>query len=148
MLLTYAYGIITVRAGEVSTPNMSRRKRSQPSADLNRYAQRFLELKRELQHLEYFCKGTVLRRMVKCGKTHCACRDDPAKRHGPYFEWTYKVRGKTVNVKLTPEAMPAYRAASQEYRKLKLVLNRLERLSKTVLQHQARMSPSTSRNGS
>ena|ERR1039458_640433 len=127
---------------------MSRPERSQQTEDLDRYMQRFLELKREFQHLECFCKGTVLRRMVKCGKAYCACRDDPAKRHGPYFEWTYKAKGKTVNVKLTPEAMPVYRAASQEYRKLKLFLNRLERLSQTGLRHQAKMTQSTSRDGS
>jgi hypothetical protein len=127
---------------------MSRPERSQQTEDLDRYMQRFLELKREFQHLECFCKGTVLRRMVKCGKDYCACRDDPAKRHGPYFEWTYKAKGKTVNVKLTPEAMPVYRAASQEYRKLKLLLNSLERLSQTVLRHQAKMPQSTSRDGS
>jgi hypothetical protein len=127
---------------------MSRPKRSQPSADLHRYAQRFLDLKREFQNLEYFCKGTVLRRMVKCGKAYCACHDDPAKRHGPYFEWTYKTKGKTVNVKLTPEEMPVYRAASQEYRKLKLLLDRLERLSRTALRYQAKTAQSTLRNRS
>ena len=62
--------------------------------------------KTEFQQLEYFCKGTLLKRMMKCGKAQCACRHDPAKRHGPYFEWTYKAKGKTVNVKLTPEVMP------------------------------------------
>jgi hypothetical protein len=113
---------------------MSRPERSQQTEDLKRYEQRFLELKREFQHLKCFCKGTVLRRMVKCGKAYCACHDDPAKRHGPYFEWTYKAKGKTVNVKLTPETMPVYRAASKEYQKLKLLLNRMERLSQTVLQ--------------
>jgi hypothetical protein len=66
--------------------------------------------------------------MMKCGKAECACRQDPAKRHGPYFEWTYKAKSKTVNVKLTPEVMPMFRAASQQYRKLKSLLNRLERL--------------------
>ena len=80
---------------------------------VDRYAQRFRDLKREFQQLEYFCKGTVLKRMMKCGKAQCACRDDPGKRHGPYFEWTYKAKGKTVNVKLTPEACPLFRAASQ-----------------------------------
>jgi hypothetical protein len=113
--------------------------------DLDRYAQRFQELKREFQHLECFCKGTVLRRMVKCGKAYCACHDDPAKRHGPYFEWTYKEKGRTVNVKLTSETMPAYWAASQEYRKLKLLLNRLERQSQIILRHQAKMAQFTFR---
>lgn len=124
---------------------MSRPERSQQTEDLERYEQRFLELKREFQNLECFCKGTVLRRMVKCGKVYCACHDDPAKRHGPYFEWTYKANGKTVNVKLTPETMPVYRAASKEYQKLRLLLNRMERLSQTVLRHQAKMAQSPSR---
>ena len=108
---------------------MSRPLPTQPTATPDRYAQRFRELKQEFQQLEYFCKGTLLRRMMKCGKAQCACRQDPAKRHGPYFEWTYKAKGKTVNVKLTPEMMPMFRAASQQYRKLKSLLNRLERLS-------------------
>src|SRR5882724_8880502 len=61
-------------------------------------AQRFYEAQRELQHLNYFVKGTVLKRMMKCGQPSCACHLDPAKRHGPYFERTCKAKGKTVNV--------------------------------------------------
>jgi len=123
---------------------MSRSQR--PSAAiLDRYAQRFQALKRDFQELEYFCKGTLLKRMMKCGKAQCACRQNPAKRHGPYYEWTYKAKGKTVNVKLTREVMPMFRAASHQYRKLKSLLNRLESLSQTVLRHQARMAQSTDR---
>ena len=110
------------------------------TAVLDRYRRRFEELKRELQHLEYFCKGTVLKRMMKCGKAQCACRTDPTKRHGPYFEWTYKANGKTVNVKLTPEAAPLYKAASHQYRKLKTLLRRLERLSQSALHQQAKLA--------
>jgi hypothetical protein len=112
---------------------------------LERHAQRFGELRRDLEHLEYFCKGTVLKRMMKCGKAHCACASDPTKRHGPYFELTYKVSGKTVNVKVSPEATPLYRAASQQYRKLKILLNRLEKLSQTILRHQAKLAQSQRR---
>ena len=55
------------------------------NASLERYTQRFVELRRDLQQIEYFCKGTVLKRMMKCGKTQCACASDATKRHGPYF---------------------------------------------------------------
>ena len=118
---------------------MSARQRLQQAATLDRHAQRFQELKQEFERLGYFCKGTVLKRMMKCGKATCACQNDPAKRHGPYFEWTYKAVGKTVNVKLTPEAAPLYKAASQQYRKLKSLLNRLERLSQNNLRRQAKL---------
>ena len=43
---------------------------------------------------------------MKCGKARCACAYDATKRHGPYFELTYKASGKTVNVKLSPAAAP------------------------------------------
>jgi hypothetical protein len=116
-----------------------------PTAAPDRYRRRFEELKRELQRLEYFSKGTVLKRMMKCGKARCACRTDPTKRHGPYFEWTYKANGKTVNVRLTPDAAPLYKAASQQYRKLKTLLRRLERLSQTALRHQSKPAPPAGR---
>ena len=112
---------------------------------MQRHAQRFRELKRDLERLGYFCKGTVLKRMMKCGKAHCACASDPAKRHGPYYELTYKAKWKTVNVKLSPRAAPLYKAASLQYRKLKNLLNRLEKLSQTILRYQAQLTRSTYR---
>jgi hypothetical protein len=80
--------------------------------------------------------------MTKCGKAYCACRSDPTKRHGPYFELTYKVEGKTVNVRLSSEAAPLYRAASAQFRKLKTTLQRLEKISQTVLKLQAKIAQS------
>src|SRR5438552_17536017 len=76
---------------------------------IRRDVQRFEALKREIVQLDYFCKGTVLKRMMKCGNRQCACHRNPAKRHGPYFECTFKVQNKTVNLKLYPEMTPLYR---------------------------------------
>ena len=50
------------------------------NASLERHTQRFLELRRGLEQIEYFCKGTVLKRMMKCGKPQCACASDATKR--------------------------------------------------------------------
>jgi type II secretory pathway component PulJ len=94
---------------------------------------RFRQARQELQQLGYFLKGTVLKRMMKCGHPNCACHRDASQRHGPYFEWTYKVKGKTVNVKLSPQAAPLYQNATIQHRKLKAALTRLERLSRTAL---------------
>lgn len=112
---------------------MSRIKPTDPDALLARHAQRFDLLKRELDGLGYFCKGTLLKRMMKCGQDRCACHHDPSKRHGPYFEWTYKAQGKTINLRLRSEEVPVYRAATQQYRKLKSLLTRMERVSRTAL---------------
>ena len=107
---------------------------------LDAQEQRFRQTRQELLQLDYFLKGTVLKRMMKCGRPQCACHHDPAKRHGPYFEWTYKVKGKTVNVKLSPQAAPLYLAATKQHRKLKAVLTRMERLSRTAVAHLAKQA--------
>ena len=109
---------------------------------IRRNAERFERIKAELQRLECICKGTVLKRMMKCGKARCACASDPTKRHGPYFELTYKSNGKTVNIALSADAAPLYQAASRQYRKLKALITRLETLSKSMLRHQAEIVPS------
>lgn len=128
------YGILTV--GDIPREIMPLRKTTHP-APRPTHAQRFQKAQRELRQLDYFLKGTVLKRMMKCGQARCACHLDPSKRHGPYFEWTYKAKGKTVNVKLSPQAAPLYLAATQQYRRLKAILARLERLSRTALAHLA-----------
>jgi hypothetical protein len=114
------------------------------TAALERHRLRFEELKGDLQQLEFFCKGTVLRRMMRCGKPQCACQKAPAKRHGPYFQWTYNATGKTVTINLTPETAPLYQAAARQYRKLKAALRRLERLSATALSQHAKLIQSGS----
>ena len=94
---------------------------------------RFQELKADLARIEYFSKGTLQARMIKCGKPKCPCGADPKRRHGPYFEWTYKEQGKTVSVRLTAKAAPLFQAASTQYRKLKSTLARLEKLSRQAI---------------
>src|ERR1700694_1096559 len=80
---------------------------SSRSKTLNAYAKRFQKLKSDLAQIEYFSKGTLLVRMVRCGKPQCACGKDPAKRHGPYYEWTYKARGKPAPCDWPPKQPPS-----------------------------------------
>lgn len=65
--------------------------------------QDFHALQRALSHVGYFRRGTLLKRFMPCGKPGCACQASPPRLHGPYYQWTRKVEGKTVTVRLTPE---------------------------------------------
>lgn len=64
---------------------------------------RFETLKVSLADLGPLRRGTVLRRFVPCRNPNCSCRADPSKLHGPYYDWSRKVKGKTVTVRVTPE---------------------------------------------
>ena len=118
----------------------TRSRKTQIEAD----SKRFQELKADLARIEYFSKGTLLARLIRCGKPKCPCATDPKKRHGPYFEWTYKEQGKTVNVRLTAKAAPLFQAASKQYRKLKSSLARLEKLSRQAITRLAKQADSGS----
>jgi hypothetical protein len=102
----------------------------------------FAALRQQLQQLQYFCKGTVLARMMKCGQPSCGCHTDTAKRHGPYWEWTYKAGGKTINVRLPAAVGPLYKAASLEHRRLKSLLRRMEASSRAALAALAKQTES------
>lgn len=65
--------------------------------------QRFRALKASLAEVGWFRRGTVQRRFMPCGKPGCRCQANPPVLHGPYYQWTRKVKGKTVTVRLTAE---------------------------------------------
>jgi hypothetical protein len=111
---------------------------------LARYQQRYSKLRKLLAEIAYFCKGTVLSRTLKCGRPTCPCATNPKSRHGPYFEWTYKVAGKTVHHRLSAQEAEVYTQGSTEYRKLKRILQSMEALSRRALAREAAATLKTS----
>lgn len=75
---------------------------------LDAYARRYRELARRLADIGYIASGSVAPRFNRCGKPNCACHADPPRLHGPYWHWTAKVNGKTVNRRLTEREAGLY----------------------------------------
>jgi hypothetical protein len=63
-----------------------------------------------------------------CGKAGCACQADPPRPHGPYWQWTRKVAGKTITRRLTPNQTERYRPWIENDRRIRELLTRLEAL--------------------
>lgn len=74
-----------------------------PAADdqLATYQRRYRELAAELADIGYIASGSLARRHNRCGKPTCRCHADPPRLHGPYWQWTAKINGKTVTRRLT-----------------------------------------------
>ncbi len=70
---------------------------------------RLAELKAQIEPIGIVLRGSVTERYVPCGKKGCRCQADPPRLHGPYYEWTTKVAGKTRNVRLRPDQARTYR---------------------------------------
>lgn len=72
------------------------------------YERRYRELARELAQIGYIASGSLAQRATRCGKDTCACRADPPRLHGPYWHFTAKVDGKTVNKRLSDREARLY----------------------------------------
>src|SRR5512144_1096123 len=69
------------------------------------YERRYRELAAQIADIGYVASGSLALRHNRCGKTNCRCHADPPRLHGPYWQWTAKVNGKTVTRRLSdPEA--------------------------------------------
>jgi hypothetical protein len=73
--------------------------------------------------------GSLQQRHTYCGKTGCACQADPPRPHGPYWQWTRKVAGKTITRRLTPDQIEHYRPWIENDRRIRELLTRLEQIS-------------------
>jgi hypothetical protein len=77
--------------------------------ELARLEHRYRELKRRLLSLGFAVAGTITERHTTCGKANCRCHADPPQRHGPYYQYSRKVAGKTVSRLITAEQAERYR---------------------------------------
>ena len=112
------------------------------NADLPRSYQ---QLRLALGRIGYFRRGTLLRRLMPCGKPGCACKASPPRLHGPYYQWTRKVDGKTVTVRLSAEQaqlLAGWIAAGKE---LDRIISEMERISMEETERLLEKLPSPTR---
>ncbi len=74
-----------------------------------RYRKLAAELATELATLGFISPGSVVVRYTSCGKPGCRCQGDPPQRHGPYYQWSRAVAGKTVSRRLNEPQAELYR---------------------------------------
>ncbi len=72
------------------------------------YERRYRALARQLADVGLIAAGSITRRYTRCGSPGCRCHADPPQPHGPYWQWTAKVNGKTVTRRLTPTEAALY----------------------------------------
>jgi len=89
----------------------------------------YKKLKQSLVKLGYVCPGSVVERYMPCGKSTCHCAADLKNLHGPYYEWSRKVRGKTVTVRLSQEAAGLYREFTKNGRICKKLFSQMQMIS-------------------
>jgi len=95
--------------------------------------QKLRRCRNKIADLDLVLHGTLAAYYTTCGKDSCRCQNDQSARHGPYFQWTTKIDGKTRTVRLSPKLVPIYRSAIQNGRRLDKLLKTWTKLSRTAL---------------
>ena len=96
---------------------------------LERYERSYRALAAELAGIGFISQGSVVVRYTTCGKPGCRCRKDPSGRHGPYYQWSRAVAGKTVSRRLTEREAELYRGWIANRRRLEEIVAQMERIS-------------------
>jgi hypothetical protein len=86
-------------------------------------------LKEQVAALGLVRPGSLVKRHVPCGNPRCACMGDPPRLHGPYWQWSRKVKGTTVTLRLTEDQARRCAEWVRNHRQLKKLVRRMEALS-------------------
>ena len=99
----------------------------------------YAAVKAQIQALGYVIPGTLQKRQYRCGKPNCRCATQNLL-HGPYYQWTRKVNGKTVNLNLDKEAVPKVKEWIKNHQRLRKLCRRLEKTALALLQTSTNMN--------
>lgn len=82
---------------------------------------RYRALAAQLLDVGYIAAGSITHRHTRCGNPNCRCRADPPQMHGPYWQWTTKVDGKTVTRRLSRTEAELYQGWIDNDRQLRAI---------------------------
>ncbi len=103
--------------------------RTTPQQRLADYERRYRGLAAQLAEIGLISSGSVTRRYTRCTTSGCKCRADPPQPHGPYWQWTRKVAGKTVTRRLDEHEADLYRHWIANGRQLTRIVAQMEKIS-------------------
>jgi len=95
----------------------------------------YAQIKGRLGEVGFICEGSLVERWIQCGKPNCACATDPASRHGPYFQLSWKEKGKTISRRLTSEHATLYRQWVANRQRLRSIIQEMQQVSRKACRH-------------
>lgn len=90
---------------------------------------KYKALKRQMVALGWARPGSVIRRYMRCGNAACRCMAKPAQLHGPYYQWSHKIRGRSVSLRISENQARLALEWAGNHKKMKKLLRQLEALA-------------------
>ncbi len=108
---------------------------------LERYERRYRALAAELAEIGLISPGSVVVRTTTCGKPGCRCQGDPPQRHGPYYQYSRAVAGKTLSRRLDAHQAELYREWITNRHRLEQIITQMEQVSAQAAEIMLRQEP-------
>ena len=80
---------------------------------------RIAKLKQELMTLGDLRPGTLSEQYNVCGKAGCACKADPPRKHGPYYQVSFTWQGRSRTQFVRREHVATVRQQLRTYERLR-----------------------------
>ena len=78
--------------------------------------------------------GSMVKRHIPCGNSSCWCAQGREHWHGPYYQWSWKVNGKTVSTRLTSEQAKLMSSYVRNDRELRRIVVQMRSISLRVVE--------------
>jgi hypothetical protein len=98
--------------------------------DLQQLRRRHQALAAKLAQIGFALPGSLIRRYTTCGTPGCRCQASPPRPHGPYYQLTRKVAGKTITTRLTPSQAARYTEWINNQREMRRLIAEMEQISR------------------
>ena len=93
------------------------------------YERDYRQLAERICEIGYIAAGSITHRYTRCGTAGCRCHADPPQPHGPYWQWTAKINGKTVTRRLTDAEARLYQQWIDNDRQLRALIEQMRDVS-------------------
>jgi hypothetical protein len=93
------------------------------------YEDKLKALAAQLATIGFVSQGSVVRRSTYCGKPGCRCQGDPPQPHGPYWQFSRAIGGKTVTRWISEEQAMLYKEWIANRRRLAQIVAEMEEVS-------------------
>lgn len=78
------------------------------------------EIKQQIEALGPVLPGSISKQWNVCGKPGCRCKDaERPRKHGPYYQLSFTVRGHSSTLFLKPQDVALARECVRRYGRLK-----------------------------
>jgi hypothetical protein len=99
------------------------------AARLAAYERSYRQLAEQVADIGYITAGSITHRYTRCGTANCRCHADPPQPHGPYWQWTAKIGGKTVTRRLSETEARRYQQWIDNDRQLHTLIERMREVA-------------------